>query len=34
MTNFIQMDMKNIGVQNVQHNTQNGTMKKIVMNTM
>lgn len=27
------MDMKNIGVQNVQHKTQNGTMMKIVMNT-
>ena len=33
MTNFIQTDMKNIGVQNVQTDTQNGTKKKIAMNT-
>lgn len=32
MTNFTQTDMKNIGVQNVQADTQNGTKKKIAMN--
>lgn len=34
MTNFIQEVMKNIGVQNVQNDTQNGTKKEIATNTM
>lgn len=33
MTNFTQAAMKNIGVQSVQTDTQNGTKKKIAMNT-